>query len=62
MKYWTDFGLRQMPALSARRRADFPPAMQALIEERTKPLREPFLGLTTGGPPGRVCFRCGRPV
>ncbi len=49
MKYWTDFGLRQMPSLSARRPADFPPAMQAMIEERTKPLREPFLGLTTEG-------------
>ena len=49
MKYWTDFGLRQMPALPARRPADFPPAMQAMIEERTKPLREPFLGLTTEG-------------
>jgi hypothetical protein len=49
MKYWTDFGLRQMPALSARRPAGFPPAMQAMIEERAKPLREPFLGLTTGG-------------
>src|SRR6266700_314765 len=49
MKYWTDFGLRQMPSLSARRPAGFPPAMQAMIEERAKPLREPFLGLTTGG-------------
>src|SRR5690349_19881044 len=49
MKYWTDFGLRQMPALSARRTAGFPLAMQAMIEERAKPLREPFLGLTTGG-------------
>ncbi len=49
MKYWTDFGLRQMPPLSARRPAGLPPAMQAMIEERTKPLREPFLGLTTGG-------------
>src|SRR6266700_3325340 len=49
MRYWTDFGLRQMPSLSARRPADFPPAMQAMIEERTKPLREPFLGLTTEG-------------
>jgi len=49
MKYWTDFGLRQMPSLSARRPAGFPSAMQAMIEERAKPLREPFLGLTTGG-------------
>ena len=49
MKYWTDFGLRQMPALSARRPAEFPPAMQAMIEERATPLHEPFQGLTTGG-------------
>jgi hypothetical protein len=49
VEYWTDFGLRQMPALSARRRADFPPAMRAMIEERSRPLREPFRGLTTGG-------------
>ncbi len=49
MRYWTDFGLRQMPSLSARRPAGFPPVMQAMIEERAMPLREPFRGLTTGG-------------
>jgi hypothetical protein len=49
MEYWTDFGLRQMAALSARRPAEFPPAMQAMIEERAMPLQEPFQGLTTGG-------------
>jgi len=49
MRYWTDFGLRQMPSLSARRPAGFPPVMQAMIEQRAMPLREPFRGLTTGG-------------
>ena len=49
MEFWTDSGLRPMPALSARRRADFPSAMQALIDERTQPMREPFRGLTTEG-------------
>ncbi len=49
MKHWTDFGLRQMPSLSARRAAQFPAAMQALVDERAEPLREPFRGLTTEG-------------
>ena len=49
MKHWTDFGLRQMPSLSARRAAQFPAAMQALVDERAEQLREPFRGLTTEG-------------
>jgi hypothetical protein len=47
--HWTDFGLGQMPSLSARRPARFPAAMQALVDERAEPLREPFRGLTTEG-------------
>ena len=49
MTHWTDFGLGQMPSLSARRPAQFPAAMQALVDERAEPLREPFRGLTTEG-------------
>jgi Protein of unknown function (DUF3500) len=49
MQHWTDFGLRPMPSLSARRPAEFPPAMQALIDQRAESLREPLRGLTTDG-------------
>lgn len=43
------FGLRELPSLWARRPADFPPAMQALIDERAESLREPFRGLPPRG-------------
>jgi hypothetical protein len=49
MVHWTDFGLNHMPHFSARRKDDFPPPLQALIDERAAAMAEPLTGLTTDG-------------
>ena len=49
MVHWTDFGLNNMPPFSARRRNEFPPPLQALIDERAAGVTEPLAGVTTDG-------------
>src|SRR3954470_16785613 len=49
MVHWTDFGLNHMPPFSARRRNEFPPPLQAMIDERAAGVTEPLAGLTTDG-------------
>jgi hypothetical protein len=49
MVHWTDFGLNHMPQFSARQRNEFPPPLQALIDERAAGLAEPLAGVTTDG-------------
>jgi hypothetical protein len=49
MVHWTEFGLNHMPHFSARRKVDFPPPLQALIDERASRLAEPLTGLTADG-------------
>ena len=49
MVHWTDFGLNHMPPFSARRRNEFPPPLQALIDERAAGVTEPLAGVTTDG-------------
>ena len=49
MVHWTDFGLNHMPPFSARRRNEFPPPLQALIDERAAGVAEPLAGVTTDG-------------
>jgi hypothetical protein len=33
MEHWTDFGVGQLPSFSARKRAEFPPPIEALVGE-----------------------------
>ncbi|MEZ5234243.1 MAG: DUF3500 domain-containing protein [Acidimicrobiales bacterium] len=49
MAHWTEFGLNHMPHFSARHRPEFPPPLQAVIDERSAGLAEPFRGLTSDG-------------
>ena len=50
MTHWTEFGLNHnMPHFSARRKVDFPPPLQALIDERAAGLTEPLTGISTDG-------------
>ena len=49
MAHWTEFGLNHMPHFSARHRPEFPPPLQALIDERHALLAAPFTGLTADG-------------
>jgi hypothetical protein len=49
MAHWTDFGLNRTPRFSARRRDEFPPPLQAMIDERAVGVTEPLAGLTTDG-------------
>jgi Protein of unknown function (DUF3500) len=49
MAHWTDFGLNHTPHFSARRRDEFPPPLQAMIDERAAGVTEPLAGLTTDG-------------
>jgi hypothetical protein len=50
MTHWTEFGLNHnMPHFSARHKADFPPPLQALIDERAAGLAEPLTGISTDG-------------
>jgi Protein of unknown function (DUF3500) len=49
MAHWTEFGLNHMPHFSARRESEFPPPLQALIDERAAALAEPLTGVSTDG-------------
>jgi hypothetical protein len=50
MTHWTEFGLNHnMPHFSARHKVDFPPPLQALIDERAASLTEPLTGISTDG-------------
>lgn len=49
MVHWTDFGVNKTSGFSARRRNEFPPPVQALIDELAVGMTEPLIGLTTDG-------------
>ena len=49
MVHWTDFGVNKTSGFSARRRSEFPPLLQALIDELAVGMTEPLIGLTTDG-------------
>ena len=47
--HWTEYGIRQMPAMSARHRDPIPAMLQVLIDARTASMAEPLIGVTTDG-------------
>ena len=49
MEHWTDFGVGQLPSFSARKKVEFPPPIEALVDERTGAVRQPLQGLTSDG-------------
>ena len=54
-KDWTDFGLRALTSMSARRHVEHaPPLVFELVDERAAELAKPFVGITTDGTGGRV--------
>ena len=49
-KDWTDFGLRALTSMSARRHVEHaPPLIFELVDERAAELTKPFVGITTDG-------------
>jgi fructose-1,6-bisphosphatase/inositol monophosphatase family enzyme len=49
-KDWTDFGLRALTSMSARRHVEHaPPLVFELVDERAAELAKPFVGITTDG-------------
>jgi hypothetical protein len=59
MEHWTDFGVGQLPSMSARKRAELPPPIEALVAERAGAVQRPLQGLTSDGTlrPGLFCLR-----
>ncbi len=48
---WRDFGIRDLPSMSARRRFIVPDELVPLVAERVTELGRPFVGITTDGVP-----------
>jgi len=49
MEHWTDFGVGQLPSFSARKKVEFPPPIEALVDERAGAVQQPLQGLTSDG-------------
>lgn len=56
MEYYTDFGLNGMPHWSARHETEFPPPLQAVVDERLRRADGPFRGVSTDGSPRAGLF------
>ena len=52
MQHWDEFGVRELPSMSARKPVGpLPPPLQALVDERTRLLDAPVEGVTIDGVP-----------
>jgi hypothetical protein len=50
MTHWTEFGVRHLPAMSARTKVEhIPPPLVPFVDERAAKLGAPFVGVTTDG-------------
>ena len=62
MQHWTEFGIRHLgPTMSTRTRAEIPPPLAGLVEERAVKLQEPLRGITVDGELRPGLFDLGAP-
>lgn len=62
MQHWSEFGIRHLgPTMSTRTRAEIPPPLRPLVDERVALLDEPLRGISTDGTvrPGLVTLGSG---